>query len=711
MNDEIQESVGFEPQWPPWYTGQSDFDITDIHDDVLNDIVNTGFQKISEKMEKYETREMQVRMTIRILKSLFNNETSVIEAGTGVGKSFAYLIAAIAYSYMSGERVLVSTETKNLQWQLYIKDIPFLQESLSEKLSQELCLGSSNYLCLLRYEEAYDAGEFLDILAQDEQKNLDKWIHEVGKSKTLRASIFELEKIMKPHFWSLISRESEGCPAQKCALFNDCAYYREKRKWERSHILVGNHHLLLYHLLNESRTLPNFGAVILDEAHGFLKTAFSALTLGFSRIAVSEQKKRFDRYSRKGNLGLEKTGEISDALQTIENHWEAFFSTIETELGLSFTENQVKPLAANKSIIPNPELPTLLDKLSKDLKDIIENEEDPTGVNNLKMFSAFLKTANEFIHLFPPSSNERVYWAEKRDGLLYVYSCPLNPGEQLAELLDVPQVWTSATIGYWPNRNMPVKKSELINGGYFNAFIAEALSKTPLNISVDVFFSPFSYRDQCAVYIPSDFPPPPEFRAPENIIEQYQERLASEILRLAELSNGGALVLFTSYMQLNAMASLLSENSDFPIISQADYGPATALELFKKEDNAILLGTSSFWQGVDIPGSTLRLLIITKLMFQPPDDPIFSARSDLLKSQNRNSFMELALPYSSNMLRQGFGRLIRSENDRGVVAILDTRIQKKFYGNILIANLPRAELCTNFNSLKNLVKKNQLFSL
>ena len=699
----------FEPQWPPWYSDvKEEFDLFKVNDHHIDQIIKQGFSGIAKALNGYQPREMQIRMAIKILKSLWSSETAVIEAGTGVGKSFAYLIAALAYSYMQGERILITTETKNLQWQLFEKDIPFLKDQLAEKLSHELCLGSGNYLCYLRYNEALDTGQFRDILDDDTQETLKGWVNTTKNIRTSRASIYELEKIMPATFWSSISRDSEGCPGQKCALFSDCTYYREKKKWERARLLTGNHHLLLYHLLNESRTLPTFAAVIIDEAHGFLKTAFGSFTKSFSRIGIQEHRKKFERFSKKSSLGLEKTSEILSALSIIENNWEAFFSAAETELGLSFSDNSTKTLEAN--LQPEPELLAQLKQLEKELKDILENEEDSTGLNNYKALSGYIRSAYDFVQSFPAGKDQsKVCWGEKKNGLFFLHICPLNPGEVFSELLNVPQVWTSATLGYWPNTSVPVKKSELIRGGYFQTFMEEALPSTDKKVNPDIYFSPFSYKKQSVLYIPEDMPAPPEFRSPEHEQEKYLQRLTSEIITLAEMSNGGALILFTSYAQLNRCGEYLSQNSDFTIISQADYGAARALEFFKKDPHALLLGTSSFWQGVDIPGYGLRMLIITKLMFQPPDDPIFQARSDLLQRKGGNPFKQLALPYSSGMLRQGFGRLIRSERDTGVIAILDTRVTQKFYGNILIANLPRADVATSIDNLKTMVNEKSIF--
>jgi ATP-dependent DNA helicase DinG len=668
--------------------------------EVLNAICSKAFERIGSALPEYQLRDAQVQMAQQILRSFYRERSAVIEAATGVGKSFAYLVAALAYNYLTGERALVATETKALQWQLFEKDLPFLKKALDGGLRFELCLGSGNYYCRLRYEQMMQEGSFREFLDKEKLAELRAWANLIATETDHSGSRFsDAPKLPEP-IWSSITRDSDGCPGNRCPHYTGCNYYRERKKWSEAQILVANHHLLLYHLLNDKHTLPDYGAVMIDEAHGLVRTGYSIFTASFGRHDFADLKKGIDKtlVQHTGIQG-ELKQEIEELVSLCHARWETFFSRWEVETDMVFKDTGTALIRARVSDIP--EISEPLVELSEKYETLKSDELEASlqGVINaqakaIRKMAAFARAYDT------PDSEAAVYWAEKRNEKFFLHSCRLNLGETLAELMPELRLYTSATIGYWPYPEFPTRKSELIQRGFFNRFLSEAL---PLaqegSIDCNIFFSPFNYREHAALYAPEHLLIP-EHGADPGVQARYFDLLSEEIAALIEMSRGGALVLFTSNYNLQQITYRLRDLTDLPVFSQLEDGAQDALIKFRRDKESVLLGSQSFWQGIDVAGDGLRLLVITKLLFTPPDDPIFKARSELLEAKGKKPFFELALPYTSTMLRQAFGRLIRTERDKGVVALLDSRIWQKTYGKTLIANLPRVQVLRTFAELE-----------
>jgi len=726
------EGQAFEQEWPPWFDNSdlSEISFEDIDKDITDEIINQAFDILAKYYKNYNVRQDQISMSKNILHHFLIDKSSIIEAGTGIGKSFAYLIASIAFSYLSGERVFITTETKNLQLQLFEKDMAILQELLDQNISYDLCLGSDNYLCLLNYRYSFDKGTFLDVLKKDQIPYMHSFVDDINSRKK-QGHFYELDINVSYEFWRQISRDSEGCPGNRCDLYETCNYYRVKNKWYGKRLLIGNHHLLLYHFLNNKSILPEYGALILDEAHGFLKTSYSIFTLTYSRENFDDRKKTFESMMKKAvDFPPEMVEEYKIQWDDLKIKWDSFFSHWEVELDMNFEETSSKIISDQMNLNPplhgTSEIVSTTKSLSDMLIKSIDAEEDSAVLNHLMNADKFLQRTIKFFDYFKSFDfNKFVYWGDKRRDVFYLSTCNLLIKEELAESLTEPQAWTSATLGYWPYPKLPTTKQELLNRGYFDSFINTAIpieeskenstNKKNLKVkndlshaySTNVYFSPFNYSKHAVLYIPQNLDTP-IYNAPDNIKDEYEEKLLEEIIRLIELSNGGALILFTSHYMLRKFSSLIQELVDNTIYSQSEYGAVEALEHFREDSHSVLLGTTSYWQGVDVTGFGLRMLIITKLMFTPPDDPIFKARSIIVEKEGGNSFYNLSLPQASTMLRQAFGRLIRNENDTGIVSILDSRILKKSYGKLLLANLPPVALAKNFEQLESLTKKNKL---
>ncbi len=680
-----------------------------LKDKTLAKICEQAFEKIGRELPGYEMREEQVQMAQQILRSFYRERSVVIEAATGVGKSFAYMVASLAFNYLTGERVLIATETKALQWQLYQKDLPFLKRALDQTLRYELCLGSSNYYCRLRFEDMLRDGTFRDSIDDTALQQLRDWANEVILDPSRSGSRFEDAPRLPEAIWSLITRDSDGCTAQRCPHYATCNYYRERKKWGDAQILVANHHLLLYHLLNDKRTLPEYGAVVIDEAHGLIKTGYSIFTASFGRHEFQDFKKHADKtlLQHTGIQG-EEMQEAIELLSLAQERWENFFSRWEVECDLTFKENGTTLIRSK--LADSPEIAEPLRELSEKFEKLKGDDLDAALQANVNAQAKQLQKMASFAKDYDkPTDENTVYWAEKRNEKFFLHACRLNLGETLADLMPELRLYTSATIGYWPFGNFPKLKSELVQKGFFNRFLTEALPKAEEgSIDCNIFFSPFNYREHAALYAPEHLLIP-EHGAPPEVLSDYFDLLSEEIRALVETSHGGALVLFTSNYYLNQVKARLRETTDIPIFSQLEDGAQDALAKFRNDKESVLLGSQSFWQGIDIAGDGLRLLIITKLLFTPPDDPIFKARSDRLEAQGKKPFFDLSLPHASTMLRQAFGRLIRTEKDKGVVALLDSRIWQKSYGKTLLANLPRVNVLRSFAELTRANEKSHLF--
>ncbi len=679
---------------------------------TLNAICAQAFEKIGARLDSYQMRDAQVQMAQQILRSFYRERSAVVEAATGVGKSFAYVVAALAYNYLTGERALIATETKALQWQLYEKDLPFIRSVLDEDLRFELCLGSGNYFCRLRYEQMLQEGGHRDIIDNEKVAEVRDWANSVITDAARSGSRFEGAAANTPKMpeaiWSMITRDSEGCPGNRCPHYTGCNYYRERKKWNDAQLLVANHHLLLYHLLNDKHTLPEYGAIVIDEAHGLIKTGYNIFTSSFGRHDFGDLKKGIDK-TLVQHTGIQ--GELKQEIEELANlcltRWETFFSRWEVESDMVFKDSGTNLIRTN--LTDTPELMPPLADLAEKLDSMKSEDLDAQLLNSINGQLKLVRKMLSFAELFSSFDTERVvYWAEKRNDKFHLHACRLNLGETLADLMPELRLYTSATIGYWPFGEYPAKKSDLIQRGFFSRFLGDAL---PLaeegSIDCNIFFSPFNYREHAALYAPEHLMIP-EHGSPPVVQAEYFDLLTEEIVSLTSLSDGGALVLFTSNYNLTQVAMRLRELTDLTVISQLEDGVQDALVKFRNDKTSILLGSQSFWQGIDVAGDGLRLLIITKLLFTPPDDPIFKARSENLEAHGKRPFFELSLPHATTMLRQAFGRLIRTEKDKGAVALLDSRIWQKTYGKTLIANLPRVQVVRTFGELE---RANEKFGL
>ncbi len=707
----------FQPCWPPWYIAEDDtINIEDpdssISNDLLDLIIDLAFERLGSRFDNYEPRHNQVAMAKTILRSFMEEKICVLEASTGLGKSLAYMVAGLSYSYLTGTRLLITTETKNLQLQIFYKDIRTIQDILAPSLEYALCMGSGNYLCKLRYEATDNAGDFLDLVNQDVWKHFSQEVTNIF-SDNAEGSIYDFTTEIPSTLWSMVNREPDGCPSKKCFHFTECNYFKTKHKWEKARVLITNHYLLLLHIQTEQKILPAYSCLVVDEAHSFLNTFHSIFTLHFSTQTLDDKKKLFDKHIAKNKLLEEsKIDSFNQQWELVTRGWNVFLSYVADMMELVLDSKGTRTI--NQQVDYDiTELCKNAHSCGSQLTSWAEKSEEPILLNSVNHITHFLNIFTQFLGTFSDMDFDRTaYWGESKEGILHLYVCYIQAGEHLTELFTVPQAWVSATLGYWHKQAVPPSKEVIIQEGYFQYFIENLFPQfddTEDLFVKDIFKSSFRFRDNVILYLPKHLTPPLHGVANDDKLS-YETNLWETIIDLVDLSQGDALVLFTSYYMLNKANDILSNTIDLPISSQGALGAQKAMEKFMATPHSVLLGTQSFWQGVDIPGSKLKMLIITKLMFPPPDEPLFQARSKRLENFKRRPFNELSLPYANTMLRQGFGRLVRTRTDKGVIAILDSRITQKFYGNILLSNLPRTDRVYDYKHLTDSIKKGAIFN-
>lgn len=636
---------------------------------------------ISQKLRGYEPRDEQLQMAKAIGEAIEDNEHLIVEAGTGVGKSLAYLVPFIIYTTENDKKVAVSTNTKTLQSQLYLKDLPFLNKSLKIDFNYALCLGSENYLCLRRLNNEYTHDLFEDNAHLKELKRIAEW-----SNKTDTGVKSDIDFIPTPEVWGAVSREPDLCLGRKCYYKNDCYYREAKKKEKKSHILITNHALFFTNLASGGQVLPDFHAVVFDEAQTLEDVATSYLGL---EVSNSKAKYLFDSLynpNTKRGLLLKLRGLNTRTAERIEKNLtetkqasDRFFH----EIGDIFGAESVSKRIRTKNIIFN-HLEEPLKRLNSSialLLDFVKNDEDENLVKSYLKNCAHLSASVNFI--LNHERDDYVYWAEvsaRKRGIRYsLFASPIEIAEELDKQLFgkiKPIVLTSATLSV--NNRFDFAKGRLGIKGARELLIG----------------SPFNYKENVLLYLPK------EIEDPGDGLELFQKHALEHIKKIIDIMKGRVFVLFTSYRMLNSVYRDLDLSySDISLLKQGDKPRYILLEDFKNNQNSVLLGTNTFWQGIDVPGRPLECVIITKLPFSVPDNPITEARMEQIQSRGVNPFTEYQVPQAIMMFKQGFGRLIRTKKDRGVVAILDPRIRTRYYGRSFISSLPKCRYTSDIGEI------------
>jgi len=588
----------------------------------------------------------------------------IVEAGTGTGKTLAYLLPVIR----SGKRVIISTGTKNLQEQLFYKDIPFLEQALfphrEGKLNVCYMKGRNNYLCRKKLYDLTDQPVLSGLEEIEHYRAIAAW--EKTTQTGDRAELAELPEASA--LWHKLDARSDTCLGQKCSSWEKCFITEMHRRAMESDIVIVNHHLFFADLAIKQSSdgapdagiLPDVGTVIFDEAHELEDVAGNYFGVSVSNARVEELCRDVEASLQRNRM---YTAALSGALKSLRERSQFFFALLAAGEGRFAFENRREFLEENGDEFMG--LQQALQRLGAELANIPSKPEE---IFNFVRRAQELQVQLGF--LMESEDHNTVFWVERRRGgrdrlNVFLQATPIDVAPILKKcLFDSLEcaVLTSATLA--------------VGGGF--EYIRGRLGLEHARESV--LPSHFDYSSQAILYVPPDLPDP---RTP-----QFAAKAADLIRRLLEITRGRAFVLFTSYAQMNDVHQRLLGELEFPMLLQGDAPKSALLEEFRLTPNAVLFATSSFWQGVDVQGEQLSCVIIDRLPFAVPSDPVVAARVKCIDAEGGNAFFQYQVPAAVITLKQGFGRLIRSLRDRGLLVLLDNRILKKAYGRVFVESLP-----------------------
>ncbi len=662
-------------------------------------------------LKNFEERTGQKEMAKSVLESYEQSKIALLEAGTGIGKSMAYLVPAIFWALKHKEKTVIATHTIALQEQLIHKDIPFLLEIMGEELKCTLVKGMGNYLCLRKLSELQEQPLLISTGESQELDSIEQWAE-----KTEEGSRSDLSFAVTPATWEKVAAESESCNHAHCPHYKNCFFFKARKEAEEAQLLVVNHHLLLADVESrrdndkEQAVLPNYQRLVIDEAHHLEEIALESFAARVDRIGLIRQlaKVHSEQHSRLALLRKELSVlpqipppliqklEIDLPAQKRRCH-EALEETFAlfTHFFEAATEQKKRLHPADtatpfwqEEILPSiaklqealTHLALALVGLLSDLETYKESpfyEKLTIPLLEIQAVATRLEETSLFLKRFASDEpkEKRVRWWEKRGANASIVDASLDVSTYLQEHL-------------FSKCNTSILCSATLTTARSFLFLKQRLGflSREENLKEEIYESPFNYRERTLLAIPTDLPEPSH--------PDFLQACFSVLEKTLQITRGGAFLLFTSYDMLQkAYAQLEPLSKQFPLLKQGELPRHLLLEKFKTEKNSVLFGTDSFWEGVDVPGNALRCVVITKLPFSVPTDPLHEAYAQSLQEQGLNPFFDYSVPQAVIKFKQGFGRLMRSKEDRGCVLCLDTRLVKKNYGKKFLDSLPTCRTC------------------
>ena len=692
-----------------WWWGVEDSE-DKIEHKLVNEAEAGGYISqggpLSKISDSFEERPVQVELLEKIVKALNENKIAVFEAGTGVGKSYSYLIPSALWALLNHEKIIVSTGTINLQQQLCEKDLPAVEKIIGKKIKYVLMKGRQNYICMRRLN---DAASILDLFEgeTEELKKIAEWAQNSDTGSKSDLTFMPSESV-----WTKVNSESDACMGKKCPFFGECFVMKIRKEAASANLIIVNHHLLFADIesrlsgagYEDAAVLPPYRHIIFDEAHGIENAATSFFSESVNRFKLNKLINQMYRHRKNSESGHLCSLAILSSNE--EKAGDAFDVTNKIKLAMTNVEIASKDLLQNEYtmrlydatarnfgplLVAIGELTRALGSFTGIVREIMEGiDEDDKDAPCYYESKVILRHLESYVILLKNFS----VWDEKRDDVFWIQKKRLPP-DMVQNAGDAEYVILTQT---------PLDISHLMNEGVFEPMESVICTSATLKTGRDFsywmrrtgvslageeriikgeFPSPFPYNKNMLFAVPNDAP------LPDNI--QFQQYVEMALPRLIQAAAGRTLVLFTSYESLkSAYRTTVASMPGFPgrVMKQGDDDNAKLLEAFKKENESVLFATDSFWQGLDIPGESLSQVIIVKLPFTVPNDPVFVARAEAIEKRGGSSFMELSVPEAVIKFRQGIGRLIRRSDDKGVVVVLDRRIYEKKYGSIFIASMP-----------------------
>jgi len=624
---------------------------------------------LAQSLQGFEFRPSQLQMALLIEDSIRQKTPALIEAGTGTGKTFGYLVPVI----LSGKKSVISTGTKNLQEQIYFKDIPLLNKATHLNIDAVMMKGRENYLCLHKYHQYISQSSLLETSQTKKIGKLKEWLKTTDFADRGEISWLSDDDTL----WNALSSSSEQCLGSECLFLDECFLGKLRSRAARAKIIIVNHHLFFADMKVKKggfgEIIPRFQVAVFDEAHTIEEIATTYFGESLSTRQLTDLIGDLKKGIRKMR-GVDK-GKLERGLNIIQGGIELLKGALE---GYEAKGRLDQKTLSNLSQGPAREI-------GRGLRFVYEDS-TLTRLKSIRI-QPLLDRAREIDTLLEEILKQQgdnwLNWYERRKKSLVLHSSPLDISGSMNELLyDKVQtaIFTSATLS---------------TNGTFD-YIRSRLG-LPDDAFQEICDSHFDFETQTILYIPKSLPPP---NSPD-----FGSEAAKEILKILKRTEGRALVLFTSYHNLNVAYQISKDSIPYTIYKQGHAPRSVLLDAFRQDVHSVLFATGSFWQGVDVPGEALSCLIIDKLPFASPGEPIVAARIDAIRSQGHNPFMEYQVPSAIISLKQGIGRLIRKRSDRGILSILDVRIMTSRYGKFFLESLPNIPLSHDLSDIERFFEK------